>query len=298
MSGEQTGRHQPDGKDDGIDSSLNLKTPKETLEGTGKRNEAEACTGEVTTINDQLSDDSLEDDAVTDTAVVNNVACDSINVDAGHNTKTETSTVHSDSIEGVQQSKETGDLNDKAIDEGVLQDNNGGKFVTPELSNDHSTNRSDNVSKATVSEGNLQNNSLKSSQLSSRFSSSSSRIPILKGSKGKPSPLVEPHKASTTSVTMTIPGEFPHQEVNSPSLQASEDTGTPVSVALQDIPSSDSLHQNVDRTGETRKETSFSNKQKEARITTLIYHRGWDAQNSTKASQLPGVWCVRVRACV
>ena len=299
MSGVQKARHQPDGKEDGTDSSVNLKTSKETLEGTSKRNEAEA-TSEVTTINNQLSDDSLEDDAVADTPVVNNTARDS-KVDAGYNAKTDTNTttaVPTDSPGGILQNKHSSDLNGKVTDERVSQDNNGGNCVTPELSNDHSTNKSDNISKATASEGNLQSNSLKSSQLSSRFSNSSSRIPVLKGSKGKPSPLVEPHKASAASVAMTTPGEFPHQEVNSPALQSSEDTDTPVSVAFQDIPSSDSLHQNVEQTGYTRKESTFSNKHKEAGITTLAYHREWNAQNSTKKpSQLPGV-CVCVCMCV
>ena len=283
MSGEQKGRNQPDGKEVGTDSSLNLKTSKETLEGT---NEAEA-TSEVTTINNQLSDDSLEDDAVADTPVVNDVTRDTSKIDAGHNAKTETdatAAVLSDSNEGTQQCKQSSDVSDKVSDDKISQENNGGNCVTPASSNAHSTN-SDNVSKATASEGSLKSNSLKSSQLSSRFSSSSSRIPILKGSKGKPSPLVEPHKASTSSVTMTTPGEFPHQEVNSPALQASSvDTGTPVSVALKDIPSSDSLHQNDNKTGY-------------ARVTTRAYQKGLNAQNSMKKqSQLPGV-CAYVHAC-
>lgn len=295
MSGEKKGRHEPDGKEDGIDSSLNLTATQSAPEGTAiNQNEAvEASTNrEVTPINNQLSDDSLEDDAVPDNPVAANVARDN-KVNAGHG---ETNTEISDLLEAVNQSKEVTVHNGeqgKITDEGVSPDNNGGHSVTPLVSSDVA-NESDNVkkevSKVTASGRNLQNSSLKLSQSSSRFSTSSSRIPVLKGSKGKPSPLLEPHKASMSSVTMTSPGEFPQQEVNSPALQTSENTDTPISVALQEIPSSDSLHQDVDKTGDTRKETHLFNKQKGTTVTTQAYHRGWDSQKySGRPSQLPGI---------
>lgn len=296
MSGEQKGRHKPDGKEDGTDLSLNLTAPNNALEGTAvNQSEAvEACTSEVTPINNQLSDDSLEDDAVTDNPVAANAARDN-KVDTSQN-ETNTKTETSDLIEAVNQSNEVTlhngeETTSKVTDKQMPLDNNETNSVTAVVPNYHVANKSDvvkkDVSKATTSGGSLQNNSIKLSQSSSRFSTSS-RIPILKGSKGKPSPLAEPHKASTSSVTMTTPGELPQQEAYSPAVQSSENTDTPVSVALQEIPSSDSL-QVADKTGNTRKETSLSNKQKEIAATMQAYHRGWNGQKYTgKPSQLPG----------
>ena len=282
MSDEQKDTHQPE--EDGTDSSPNVTTSKEKQEPAQeeitKRNEKEACTSEVTTINDQLSDDSLEDETVTDNLVVNDVARDS---NASTNANVSTNMVSSDSTEGFEQIKES---TDPSGDEKASLDSNKEELVASILLNDHNSNTSDNVTKATASKGS-QNSSLKLSQSSSStFSSSSSRIPVLKGYKGKPSPLVEPHKASATSLATTT-GEFPHQEVNSPSLNPSEYTDTPVSIALHEV---DSLHQD-DQVGRVRKEMNFYNEQKEAAVTTQQYHKGWNSQNSSKKpSQLPGVY--------
>lgn len=276
MSGEQRGRHEPDGKEDGTINSQNLTTSKNALEGDDKCiNESEACTSEVTAINNQVSDDSLEDDAVSDNGVVTNEARDK-NVDTGQNTKAVT---EDQDKEGSTHNSEQG----KITGEGIPLGSNGGNSVIS--SNDEGDNVKKDVPKTTASSGSLQANSIKSSQSStSRFTNSSSRIPVLKGFKGKPSPLVEPHKASVTSVTTTTTGEFPLQEANSSAQLTSDNMDTPVSVALQEIPSSDSLHQH-------KKETSFSNnKHKETAITTQAYSRGWNAHRSIgRPSQLPGI---------
>ena len=293
MSGEQTGRHELDGKEDVIDSSLNVPAPQNTLEGTQEeiavsQNKAvEACTSEVTPINNQLSDDSLEDDAVPDIPVVANVARDDKS-ETGHN-ETNSKVVNSDLIEAASRSTHFTDEQSRAINERSSLDSNVGSSSTPMYS-DQVTNRSDNVkrdvSKVTASVGSLHSNSAILSQSSSRFSTSSSRIPVLKGSKAKPSPLLDLHKASTSSVTMATPGKFPQEEVNSPAQQSSESTDTPVSVALQYIPSSDSLHQDFNTTGDIRKETSLSNKQKETSVTTQAHH---SQKYTGKPSQLPGI---------
>ena len=283
MSGEQKPRHQPDGKEGGTDPSLSVTTLKERQEPAQeeitKCNEGEACTSELTTINDQLSDDSLDDDTVTDNLVVNAVAPDS---NAHTYASVAANVVSSDSTEGVKQIKANIDASD---DKKVSFDSNKEEPVAPKLSNDHNSNTSDNVTKATASKGSLHNGSLKLSQsCSSTFASSSSRIPVLKGSKGKPSALVEPHKASATLVSTTTPGELSHQEMNSPSLNPSEYTDTPVSIAMQEVPSSDSLHPDG-QVSEARKEA------KKASVATQPYHKGWSSQNSTqKPSQLPGIY--------
>ena len=297
MSGEQTGRHEPDRKEDGIDSSLNFVAPKNTLEGTqaetvvNQKEAVEACTSEVTPINNQLSDDSLEEDAGPDIPVVANVARDD-KIETGHNNETTSKAATSDLIEAASQGTRE---QSKTTDEGSSLDSNGGSSVTSVSSSGHVTDKSDNakrdVSKVTASGGSLQSNSVKLSQSSSRFSTSSSRIPVLKGSKAKPSPLLEPHKASTSSVAMAKSGEFPQQEINS--QYSSENTDTPVSVALQEIPSSDSLHQDFNRAGgNTRKEANLANNQKDTiTVAAQTHHRGWNGHKYTgKPSHLPGTF--------
>lgn len=304
MSGEQAGRHEPDGKEDAIDSSLNVPAAQNTLEGTREetvvsQNEAvEACSSEVTPINNQLSDDSLEDDVVPpDIPVVANVARDD-KTETDHNGTNSKTVSNNLNEQAANHSTHCTDEQSRVTKERGSVDSNADSSSTALSSSGHVTNRSDNVkrgvAKVTASGGSLQSNSAKlSPQSSSRFSTSSSRIPVLKGSKAKPSPLLDLHKASTSSVTTTTPGEFSQEELNSPAQQNSENTDTPVSVALQYIPSSDSLHQDFNRTGDPRKVTNLSNKPKETTVTTQAHHRGWNGQKyAGKPSQLPGIFVV------
>jgi len=292
MSGEQKDRDEPDGKEEGVDSSLNATASKKALERAleviPNRSEADACTNdEVTVINNQLSDDSLEDDVVPDDPVVTNVARDDKVVNGNNNTGAEgAANGLTEIVNECNTIEPTSDIVSDSVQNEVTNtkvslDANGESSVTSLVTDKHTTNSNvkKDVSKATISGGSLQDSSIKSLQASSN-SSCQSKIPLPKGSRGKPSSLLGSHKASMASVTMTTTGENQQNKVNS--LQASENRTTPVSVALEEIPSFDSLHQDVNRAD------GLSNKQKETAVTIQAYYRGWNAQKGTKPSHLPG----------
>jgi len=111
--------------------------------------------------------------------------------------------------------------------------------------------------------------SAKSSQTSSRTSSCSSKIPVLKRSTVKPSPLVEASKASLSSTAMvTTTGDC-----TLPTNHTREGRDMPVSIPINEPPVLDS---------DDIKVQVSHNTQEKAAVTIQAYYRGWSIRKANR----------------
>ena len=250
-SRENRNRREPEGEENGTNSSQTLTKAKQLSQ---RSRHFEAASQEDV----NLSDDSLEDNGPE------LAAASTLRDGERNNAQTHSRAVDSvarNSSHSNQQQRTTGN--------------------TPALSGAnspvHSTTLQQHINNESVRR--LAQGSAKSSQVSSRVSSCTLKIPVLKRPKVKPSPLVEASKASLSSVATG--GEYPP-----PPKQTEDGSDTPVSIPIDEVPSLNHDKQPV----------VSHNREEQAAVTIQACYRGWSTRkaNRNQKSKPEGIVCVCV----
>lgn len=258
-SGENRNRREPEGEENGTNSSQTLTNAKQLSQRSRHFKAASKHVQEDV----NLSDDSLEDDGPE-------IAAASTSRDGERNN---TQTHSRDSV-----ARNSSHSNQHKRTIGNPPSHSGTTSPVHSTTLQQHIN-SDNVRRSAQG-------SAKSSQVSSRVSSCTSKIPVLKRPKVKPSPLVEASKASLSSVASGR--KYP------PSSKQTEDgSDTPVSIPIDEVPISDCLNHD-------KQPVVSHDREEQAAVTIQAYYRGWSTRKANRNKEIKpeGMVCVHITWCV